>query len=136
MENHLPKKTCLSINQEIQTWNNASCAERVVASIWRIWTLRWSSAMYRAFLSFERAADCRFAIILHTIIFNKLNIYTHRHNIKTQVWFLDFTNYYQHFNQPSILGLVDPLVKLLASKAWTKASYTNAQWEGCIQTNI
>ena len=46
------------------TWKRVSWAERVVASVWRDWTLRSSSWMYLAFLSFERAADCLFAKIL------------------------------------------------------------------------
>ena len=48
-----------------RTWNSVSCAERVVASVWRVWTFRSSSVIYRAFLSFDRAADCLFAMILH-----------------------------------------------------------------------
>ena len=49
------------------TWNRVSCAERVVASVWRVWTFLSSSDIYRAFLSFDRAADCRFARILYDI---------------------------------------------------------------------
>jgi hypothetical protein len=51
--------------REVGTWNSVSCAESVVASVWRVWTFRSSSVIYRAFLSFERAADCLFATILH-----------------------------------------------------------------------
>lgn len=49
-------------------WNRVSWAERVVASVCRVWTFLSSSDIYRAFLSFDRAADCRFARILHHIM--------------------------------------------------------------------
>lgn len=49
------------------TWYSVSCVARVVASISRDWTFFSSSTMYRAFLSFERAADWRFAKILNFI---------------------------------------------------------------------
>ena len=50
-----------------KTWNRVRCAERVVASVWSVWTFLSSSDIYRAFLSLERAADCRFAMILHKL---------------------------------------------------------------------
>lgn len=57
-----------NMNIKGKTWNSVSCAERVVASVWRVWTFLSSSEIYRAFLSFERAADCRFARILQEMM--------------------------------------------------------------------
>jgi hypothetical protein len=42
-----------------------SCADSVVASVCRVWTFFSSSLVYLTFLSFDLAADCLFARILH-----------------------------------------------------------------------
>jgi len=75
------------------TWYKVSCAERVVASVCRVWTFRSNSNIYRAFLSFERAADCRFARILQVVLDKRYVMDTwywtqiHPKNKKSSWWF-------------------------------------------------
>lgn len=46
------------------TCNKVNCADNEVASVCSVWTFLSSSDMYLIFLSFDLAADCRFAQIL------------------------------------------------------------------------
>lgn len=69
------KKNPLPCNQLVletkeAKWSFLTCrivtwAERVVASLWSVCTFLSSSLVYRIFLSFDRAADCLLARILH-----------------------------------------------------------------------